>query len=706
LGLVLDDTTIKMVDNLREQGKATEAQAILIEELEKRYLGVADTMADSLSGSYERAKIAQEDFNKAIVEASSPIMRLGNELKTNVLGLFTSMPAPMRAATVVFVGATVAVVGIGVAMVALGPIIAALKVKLLSLQAAMGPLGWISLAVAGIAAIGAAVASNLAKAEERAKEALERTRQRTQEFIAGMSALSLQQQRQTLQINLDQTNTQVTQLNRRVQAKVDEIRRLRETADQLRTAGQRIERTNQINAAERELVRLRGELTGATDAKQVLERQLQTIQRDINAERDAALEAQRERDAAAAQALRDELSRLRDKYIRESEEQRILADLARLRTMQASATRDETIRAAQQELDKVRAEIARAEEEARAKAEWDALSPLQQRIRRTQEELAGVKALQDEYIALGLGGTDAERKVGIELGLITELDTSILDQYATKLSPVEKIAADIAKMQEAMGSASADQIPTFELAIQNAQDAMEVAKWEEMADSIQSVMGIIDQLADKVASLFSGWTRDQQAWAERAIKLQERENSRLYDGIELEIKRKREAGELTYELERELLERKQADEDAIARRKNALAKKKFDADKLNTIGAIIMETARAVTSALPNVALSILVGGLGGGQLAQAAAQQYIPQFASGGILYPSGNTGGRLFRGAEFETEYIFRQSQFDKLMGSRGQTVVQNFQINVEGIVGDGRDVALRIDQTIRELQTEGRA
>lgn len=77
----------------------------------------------------------------------------------------------------------------------------------------------------------------------------------------------------------------------------------------------------------------------------------------------------------------------------------------------------------------------------------------------------------------------------------------------------------------------------------------------------------------------------------------------------------------------------------------AAEKAEFRAKKLFNIGRIISDTARAVTSVLPNIPLSLTIGGLGAAQLVKATATQPPPppRFAEGGTVISgrSHATGG-----------------------------------------------------------------
>ncbi len=80
----------------------------------------------------------------------------------------------------------------------------------------------------------------------------------------------------------------------------------------------------------------------------------------------------------------------------------------------------------------------------------------------------------------------------------------------------------------------------------------------------------------------------------------------------------------------------QAQREALQRRQREIDRKKAIFDKANTITNIILNTATAVTKALPDLFLAILAGAMGAAQLAIAVAAP-IPTFAKGTNNAPGG---------------------------------------------------------------------
>lgn len=126
----------------------------------------------------------------------------------------------------------------------------------------------------------------------------------------------------------------------------------------------------------------------------------------------------------------------------------------------------------------------------------------------------------------------------------------------------------------------------------------------------------------------------------------ERENNRLAEQLEqIDIRKQHEIeaanasaateeekanririAEANAQIEREKIERKQ--------RQLAVEKAKFD--RMAQVAGIIGNTARAVTAALPNIPLSIIVGAIGAAQLAQVLSTP-LPRYAQGTESAPEG---------------------------------------------------------------------
>ena len=82
--------------------------------------------------------------------------------------------------------------------------------------------------------------------------------------------------------------------------------------------------------------------------------------------------------------------------------------------------------------------------------------------------------------------------------------------------------------------------------------------------------------------------------------------------------------------------RAQQEEERIEQKRRQIEQRRARAERMNAITGIVLNTARAVSQALPNIPLSIIVGAIGAAQLATALAQP-IPQFADGTDSSPAG---------------------------------------------------------------------
>jgi hypothetical protein len=656
LGIVLEESTVQMVDSLREQGRGVEAQALLIGELQKRYEGVANTMAGGLSGSMEKVKIAQDDLKKSLVDLTSPIVMLGNELQTNLLNGLNSLPDPIKAGALALGTGTLAVTAIGVAIVALGPIIEGLKLKFIGLQASLGPIGWVALALGALTSVGIGVATAISQAEQKAKQALDSTRENYKQFLQSMSDLTAREQQR-------QFESQVATLKTRLRFYQDLIDRT-------------MENDKNMDRYFAEKDKIQAMLEEAESA-------LASATRRANEEERSAREMQRQQDALAEQ---------------QRQQQNLLT--AEQRRLEAQRLQTEEMERQRQAREREQRELAEGADLA-LRVYAGSLTDIERDIATAKTELARLyqqRSAESSAVnrADGIGATQG-------LALSRGFDTQGKDVLEEAIKAQETaIATFTSKLAELRTEAK----KTEEVVAPAIVTVTQPEPWEALQTTINETLDVMETVGSRIGKIFSTWISQRNAVAENEIRQLQRTQSATYSSFELEIKRRKEAGESTYDLEKELMERKQADDEEIRKRKNQQAEKEFYANKLNSLAGIAMETARAVASSLPNMLLAGIVGGLGALQATQVATQQYVPAFASGGILYPSGNTNGRLFRGAEFETEYIFRQSQFDRLMGNRGSTQQNNYSVVVNGVVGDATAVALSIDKEIKKLQREGRA
>ena len=114
--------------------------------------------------------------------------------------------------------------------------------------------------------------------------------------------------------------------------------------------------------------------------------------------------------------------------------------------------------------------------------------------------------------------------------------------------------------------------------------------------------------------------------------------------------------------------------------------KAFEANKLNKIAEIAINTAVAVSKAIPNVPLMALTAGLGAVQAGMVAATSYVPMAkgGSGTVTKPT------LFLAGEAGAEDFAFKPRGKGGMG--GKSVVQNFYIS-GSVVAEKQVMALGV-------------
>lgn len=138
----------------------------------------------------------------------------------------------------------------------------------------------------------------------------------------------------------------------------------------------------------------------------------------------------------------------------------------------------------------------------------------------------------------------------------------------------------------------------------------------------------------------------------------------------------------------------QGDEELTAQQKRNILIL-FRMQQAASLAKIAMDTASAITEALPNIPLSIVVGALGATQMAAAMAAKPPVMLADGGIVMPTpGGTSAIL--GEAGKPEAVI---PLDRLGG------LGNITVNVYGTVGSQEDVATWVYEGIERAQQMGR-
>ena len=188
-------------------------------------------------------------------------------------------------------------------------------------------------------------------------------------------------------------------------------------------------------------------------------------------------------------------------------------------------------------------------------------------------------------------------------------------------------------------------------------------QWESWGEKTQAVIAQVADVAAQITSSMSELSSLQH-------------NKRM---IEIGNKEQRELDALnTMALTEEQLEKRKNDiKNKFDKKRAAANKKKAKADKAFQMMGAVINTARAVAEALPNIPLSILIGGLGAAQIATIASTP-IPAMAEGGLAF--GPTLGMVGDNpnAGVDPEVIAPLSKLKQMMGGDKN---QNIHLAVSG-------------------------
>jgi hypothetical protein len=238
-----------------------------------------------------------------------------------------------------------------------------------------------------------------------------------------------------------------------------------------------------------------------------------------------------------------------------------------------------------------------------------------------QKELAAAGTNQKEIERVTK--EHAERKKKIELDTQLEILQSQEKFYTEQIEILREAGLDVSAMEAALAKA---RIAIAELNTElSAPSQPGENKYEKIANEIQKAFGYIQQVQDAIVGLGTiGLDRERNAIEER-IQLIEEEKRKELEKIQasgLANEDKQNAiilAEKKAQVERERLEARQRQID--------LQKARFE--RASQVTNIIGNTAVAVTKALPDLFLAILVGALGAAQLVKLLATP-LPRFFRG----------------------------------------------------------------------------
>ena len=267
---------------------------------------------------------------------------------------------------------------------------------------------------------------------------------------------------------------------------------------------------------------------------------------------------------------------------------------------------------------------------------------------------------------------------------LTEEEIGGLIALIAKLNELKKTYSGVTKEAEhaleAFIEANNEQIDALMMGFQSlhnifselASAAMEAA--EEHIDSINEIADAEIEIIRETAKATLAEEKKTRRWQRMTAKEQANYEKKLADEVA-----KNEAI---------VNAQRQADKEKVAKKANQLMQKQFRVEQAMNIVHAIMNTSEAVTKALPNVPLAVLVGILGAAEVAMIASQKApVMQMAQGGLV------GGRLHSqgGTMIEAErgeFVMRRSAVDTLgietlnrlnEGGTAGSIVINFSGNV---------------------------
>ena len=321
----------------------------------------------------------------------------------------------------------------------------------------------------------------------------------------------------------------------------------------------------------------------------------------------------------------------------------------------------------------ITASVTRKEAEEKADREMT-----ESRINTISEQYATMQAIRDSSFTMEMA--ELERRQAEELAAVESNATEvseIRERYAKEVAERtqqyerETAEAAIDSLRDQLEAAGLTVEQRVELSRKLAEAQIDLEKL--MADhAIESMNAEIDadkrkhetmisnisKWADKTKEAISAISQLMSSFYESQLKHIEEEEEALDKKKDEDIERIEMMEESKVITKEEAEARKRAAEDASERKHEELEKKKKDLEykqavieKANNVAQIAISTALAITQALPNIPLSIVVGGIGAVQLATALAQP-IKAYAKG--TDEGGHPGGLALVGDAGRSEIV----------------------------------------------------
>jgi hypothetical protein len=229
-------------------------------------------------------------------------------------------------------------------------------------------------------------------------------------------------------------------------------------------------------------------------------------------------------------------------------------------------------------------------------------------------------------------------------------------------------------------------------------------------DNIKNTWDTFNVGVNAVTSFYDTWSKLAQEQEQEEINRLKNRQEEEKNTYELQRKLKENLGEDLTAFDEAYANSYLTTQAEIAQREKEAKKKAFESNKATSIVNAIMGTANAVVNALTlpypyNFIQAGIVGALGAGQVGLIASQP-TPQFADGGVVFPNGDSQGRLVRVAEKEPEWILNGKQMDNLISRKSGGGAGAVVINVSGAVyGSLETMTKEINKTLTSLKREGK-
>jgi len=365
-----------------------------------------------------------------------------------------------------------------------------------------------------------------------------------------------------------------------------------------------------IRSAKKTYAKQREELEGSLNA--------QKISREEYTKAVVALDEQLEQSFITASVTRKKAEEKADEEMAESKINTISEQYA---TMQA--IRDESFTMEMAELEK-----RQAEELATAEGNISEISEIRERYAKETAE-----KMQEYERETAEAAIDSLREQLESAGLTAEQRVELNRRLAEAQIDLEKLMADHA-VETMNAEIDADK---------RKHDTMmsNLGKW---ADKTREVLNAVNEL---LGSIFEAQIKRIEEEEETVNEKREKD----FESIEMMEESKvitKEEAEARKRAAEEVSERKHEE---LEKKKAAIEYKKAVTEKANKIAQIAISTALAITQALPNIPLSIVVGGIGAVQLATAIAQP-IKAYAKG--TDEGGHPGGLALVGDAGRSEIV----------------------------------------------------